>query len=208
MKKVESDATIALGNSNCIIGILQEGVNYPEQRVLCNYNCGSMGDDITQAIGVAAAGSKPVYCVTGDGSIMMNLQELQTITYHQFPIKIVLFNNEGYGAIRATCSNFFAGTYTGCDVNSGISFPDFSKVAAAFEIPFYRSHCVGELEDGIEWLIEEQGPCILEIYEMIDEIKGPRIESKMNENGEFTTPPLYDMSPFLSKEELERYILK
>lgn len=209
MKEAESDAVIVLGNSNCVLGILQEGTSHRDQRVLVNYNCGSMGDDITQAFGAAAAATQsPIYCVTGDGSVMMNLQELQTISYHRFPIKIVIFSNDGYAAIRQTCSNFFGGTYTGCDEKSGVSFPDFSKVADAFGIAFHRCHSIGELGDGIEWLIKEQGPCILEVLERIDEIRGPRIESKMNDNGEFITPPLHDMSPFLTKEELERYILK
>lgn len=209
MKEAQPNAVIVLGNSNCILGILQEGISHKEQRVLVNYNCGSMGDDITQAVGAAvAAADRPIYCVTGDGSVMMNLQELQTISYHRFPIKIVIFSNDGYGAIRSTCSNFFGGTYTGCDEKSGVSFPDFSKVADAFGVSFCRCHSIGELQAGIEWLISEEGPCILEILERIDEIRGPRIESKMNENGEFITPPLHDMSPFLTEEELERYILK
>lgn len=206
MERVEKDAIIALGNSNCILGVLQEGVDSPQQRVLVNYNCGSMGHDLPESIGAAIGGGRTVYCVTGDGSFMMNMQELQTIVYYRLPVKIVLFNNEGYGAIRATCSNFFHGVYTGCDAESGISFPDFEKISHAFEIAYHRCDCVGQLKNSIEWLLKQPGNCILEVYEMIDEIRGPRIESKMDGNGCFITPPLHDMSPFLEEEEIQKLL--
>ncbi len=207
LKTAEEDAVFALGNSGCGLGIMQEGITHKEQRVLVNYNCGSMGDDLPEAIGAAAAGAKTVYCVTGDGSVMMNLQELQTIHYYGFPVKTVIFSNDGYGAIRNTCSNFFHGTYTGCDAESGVSFPDFSRVAEAFQMEFHRCHCISELEESLEWLKQNKNPCILEICERIDEIKGPRIESKMDENGVFSTSPLHDMSPFFSEEEISKYLI-
>ena len=138
---------------------------------------------------------------------MMNLQELQTIHYYGFPVKTVIFSNDGYGAIRNTCSNFFHGTYTGCDAESGVSFPDFSRVAEAFQMEFHRCHCISELEESLEWLKQNKNPCILEICERIDEIKGPRIESKMDENGVFSTSPLHDMSPFFSEEEISKYLI-
>lgn len=207
LKVAEEDAVIALGNSGCGLGILQEGITYKEQRVLVNYNCGSMGDDLPEALGAATAGAKTVYCVTGDGSVMMNLQELQTIHYYGFPVKVIIFSNDGYGAIRNTCSNFFHGTYTGCDEESGVSFPDFSKVAEAFQMKFHRCHCISELNESLEWLKQNETACILEICERIDEIKGPRIESKMDENGVFSTPALHDMSPFFSEEEISKYLI-
>lgn len=207
MKRSEKDTIIALGNSNCILGILQEGTNYEEQRVIVNYNCGSMGDDLPGAIGAAIGSGKAVYCVTGDGSFMMNMQELETISYNKLPIKIILFNNEGYGAIRNTCTNFFNGVYTGCDVASGIGFPNFEKIAEAFELDYCKCSCIGELQDSIEWVINNSKACLVEVYERIDEINGPKLASKMNENGEFLTPPLHDMSPFLDKQELERFLI-
>ena len=203
MEQCKKDVIIALGNSSCVHGILQEGVNTSEQRVLVNYNCGSMGDDLPEAVGAAVAMNKEVICITGDGSVMMNIQEFQTIKYNRLPVKTIIFSNNGYGAIRNTCSKFFAGTYTGCDENSGISFPEFEKVATAFDLPFSKCRNVGELSESIEWLVNHKGACILEIEQCIDEIKAPRLESKMLEDGTFVTPALHDMSPFLSKSELE-----
>lgn len=207
LPKIQNDALIALGNSSCIHGVLQEGIEKKEQRVIVNYNCGSMGDDLPAAIGMAVASDAMVYCVTGDGSIMMNLQELQTIVHHVYPIKICLFLNDGYGAIRNTCSNFFHGVYTGCDEKSGISFPSFAKVAEAFGIKCRECKNVGMLESSLEWYIAESGPCILLIDEMLDEIRGPKIESKLLSNGEFVTPPLHDMSPFMEEKEMGKLMI-
>lgn len=201
------DSVIALGNSNCVIGILQEGIRYKEQRVLVNYNCGSMGDDLPNAIGVAMGLNREVICVTGDGSIMMNLQELQTIHYNNMPIKIVVFSNNGYGAIRNTCSNFFQGIYTGCDSDSGISFPEFSNIAKAFNFPYHCCTCVKDVEESVEWLNVQKSFCFLEIKQRIDEIVGPKIVSIMDKEGKFKTPPLHIMYPFLEETELNNLML-
>ena len=103
LDKIADDAIIALGNSSCVTGVFQLGTRKYNQRVITNCNAGSMGYDLPEAYGIAKASGKTVYCVTGDGSIMMNLQELQTIKYNDFKIKIVVFSNNGYGAIRQTC---------------------------------------------------------------------------------------------------------
>lgn len=203
LENINSDEIIALGNSSCIHGALQYGINNENQRILVNYNCGSMGDDLPEAIG-AAAYKDNVYCVTGDGSIMMNLQELQTIVYNNFPIKIIIFNNDGYGAIRTTCKNFFDGTNAGCDEHSGISFPDFKKVSSAFGFDYHCVKNISELNEGIKWVKEQKNYCILEIYQMIDDIKGPKVMSKMDENGVFYTPGLQDMDPPIRQELFDK----
>ena len=209
LEKVQHNAVINLGNSCSVHGLLQEGINYPEQRVIVNYKCGSMGDDITEAIGSATYNSDvPQYLVTGEGSIMMNLQEFQTVRHYNLPIKTVIMNNNGYGGIRKTCDSFFEGLYNGCTPDSGVSFPDFKDVASTFDISYNSCRTIGELDDAINWLVSQEGRCILEIFERIDEIRGPRLESKMNEEGEFFTPPLYDLSPLLDENIVKKYILK
>lgn len=204
----ENDAIITLGNSSCVHGVLQVGVDAEEQRVLVNYNCGSMGDDLPQAVGATQALNKPVYCITGDGSIMMNLQELQTISQYDLPVKVIVFENDGYGAIRNTCSNFFNGLYTGCDRVSGVSFPDFESVASTFDIPYYKCPNVGELDKAIGWLYKQNGRCMVEISQKTNEIKAPKLESKMLEDGSFVTPALHDMSPFLPERKIEDLMYK
>lgn len=203
-KQMREDEVIALGNSSCALGILQKGIRGRNQRVIVNYNSGSMGDDLPEAAGVAVALKKEVICVTGDGSFMMNIQELQTIVHNHLPVKIVVFSNEGYGAIRQTNQNFFDGLYLGCDPKSGVSFPDFAKVAEAFGIAYYNCADCGMLRDGIRWLLDEKQPALLEIKQLLDERTVPKLMSKMREDGSFYTPPLHDMYPFLEEEQLRR----
>ena len=206
--KAKRDEIIALGNSSCILGILQRGILYEDQRVLVNYNTGSMGDDITEAIGAAVALKKRIICVTGDGSFMLNMQELQTIKYYKLPIKIVVFSNDGYNAIRQTCKNFFNGTYIGCDEKSGISFPNFEKIANAFDIPFKRCHNNGELESCIDWLLGDDNACFLEILQKLDDPAIPKVMSRLKDDGTFETPALHDMYPFIDKDEIDKWMIK
>lgn len=208
MKQANPKTIITLGNSSCVHGILQEGVDFSTQRVLVNYNCGSMGDDLPQAIGAAAVNRDEIYCITGDGSIMMNLQELQTMRHYGFKIKVVLFINEGYGALRNTWSNFFQGIYAGCDSASGVSFPDFGNIVKAFGISYSQCNCIGDLEQSIKWIMNQSDAAVLGIAQRIDDIKGPKVESKMLDDGTFVTPPLHDMSPFLSAEELNELMME
>ena len=206
-KSRENDV-FALGNSSCIYGILQEGIKYKTQRVLVNYNSGSMGHDLPNAIGCALGFKREIILSTGDGSIMMNLQELQTIKHYNLPVKVVVFSNNGYGAIRNTCRNFFNGTYTGCDESSGVSFPDFSKIAEAFGFPYYKCENAGQVDKCIEWMYEQKSYCFIEIMERIDEISGPKLVSRMGENGEFYTPALHDMYPFLDDADMAELMLE
>lgn len=195
---------IALGNSSCIGGVLTYGVRNHEQRVIVNYNAGSMGDDLPEAIGIAKATDNPVYCITGDGSIMMNLQELQTIKYSNLPIKVVVFNNNGYGAIRNTCKNFFNNVYTGCDFDSGISFPSFEKVAAAFDFKYIHCTKGSEVEKSLKEFFNLEGQVLLEVEQKELDPYFPRIVSTMGPNGKFTTPSLIDMSPALPDDLLNK----
>lgn len=202
----EKNAVFALGNSSCIVPPLIFGISSDEQRVIVNYNSGSMGDDLPEAEGAAIALKQKVYCVTGDGSIMMNLQELETIVYNNIPVKIVVFSNHGYGAIRRTCKNFFDGVYTGCDEESGIGMPDFERIANAFQIPYYRCDEVEKIEKSIEWMQKVEGPSFLEVVQKEEDVIYPRLMSKMKEDGTFDDPELQDMYPFISKEDMKKWM--
>lgn len=207
-EKIPKDASVCLGNSNCVIGIFQLGVKNIGQRVITNYNAGSMGYDLPEAVGVAKASGKEVYCVTGDGSIMMNLQELETISYNKLPVKIVVFSNDGYGAIRQTCKNYFEGVYTGCDKNSGVDFPEFNNVAKTFGFSYIHCKCVGEVDSKIDELVRAQGNVILEIDQLLDDPVLPKVMSKLKEDGTFETPTLLDMYPYLDENDLEELKLE
>lgn len=199
---------LALGNSSVAMGANQIGRRYKDQRMISNYICGSMGYDLPAAIGVAIAAQKEVICVTGDGSIMMNLQELQTIKYKQLPIKIIIFENEGYGAIKQTCKNFFAGTEFGCSPETGVSCPDFKKIAAAFGYTYNCCISNQEIKNKLTWLLAESTPCILEVKQQLDDPVLPKLMSKLDENGKMTSPKLHDMYPFVSDEDMKWLMLK
>lgn len=205
-EKLPKQAAIALGNSNCVIGIYQYGIKKMGQRVITNYNAGSMGYDLPEAVGVATASGEPVYCVTGDGSIMMNLQELATIQYNKLPIKVIVFSNEGYGAIRQTCKNFFKGVYTGCDSESGIGFPDFKTIAKAFGFTYFHCANCGELDTQLESFMLSQDIALLEIDQLLEDPVMPKIMSKVKADGQFETPSFTDLYPYLNENDLDQLI--
>ncbi len=198
------DCVMALGNSTSVVGgILSNGILQEGQRVLANRNCGSMGWDLPAAIGASVCSGKEVICATGDGSFMMNIQELQTIKYYKLPIKIIIFSNDGYDALRNTWKKFFDGKYVGCDFESGISLPSFEKIAYTFDMPYLKCSCNKDIESSINWLLDQKSASILEVLEKYDDGNIPRLQSKMNDDGTFLTPALHDMYPYLSDEELK-----
>lgn len=196
-----------LGNNTASSAKLQIGVKSEKQRVIANNNCGSMGYDLPAAIGTAVASGKEIVCLTGDGSIMMNLQELQTIRHYNLPIKIVIFSNDGYNAIRQTSNNFFGGKYIGCTKETGVSFPDFCDVAKAFGLKYLCCHNNGELGKSLQAFFESEENIMLEVWQRLDDPVLPKVMSRTSETGEFLTPSLEDMAPFISKEEHDRLLL-
>lgn len=198
----EKDSILALGNNTANTAKLQIGVRYPKQRTLTNYTCGSMGYDLPAAVGAAVASGKQVYCITGDGSIMMNLQELQTIKQYQLPVKVVVFSNNGYNAIRQTSKNFFEGRYIGCTPDTGVSFPDFSDVAHTFGYAYRKCGTNQEMEEAVRWLVNTEGHVFLEICQRLDDPVTPKVMSRIDEQGNMLSPALHDMYPFLSREEV------
>lgn len=199
---------IAMGNSRVNAAKIQIGVSKRGQRAITNYLCGSMGYDLPAAIGTAVATGQEVFCITGDGSIMMNLQELQTIRHYNFPIKIIVFSNGGYEAIKQTCKNFFHAKYIGCTPESGISFPDFEKIAYAFGYEYKCCNSNSEVKTNISWILNHNGNLFLEVKQQFDNTLIPKVMSRMNEDGTFETPAIHDMAPFLPKDEMEKLMFE
>lgn len=207
-ESIPDDMITVLGNNTAVCAKQQTGVRTIHQKVVVNYTIGSMGYDLPAAIGAAVAAKKDTICATGDGSIMMNLQEMQTIKHYKLPIKIILFSNGGYNAIRQTCSNFFNGVFIGCTAETGVSFPDFEKVAELFEFEYRRCENNFEIKECIDWLLQSSGNVLLDVQEKYDDPLIPKIMSRMNEDGTFSTPALHDMAPFLPIEEINKFMLK
>lgn len=206
-EKMPDDICLVLGNNSAITSALQIGNLKEKQHILTNFNCGSMGYDIPAALGVAIAKGTEVYLATGDGSFMMNLQELQTISHHNLPVKIILFENAGYNAIRQTCKNFFKGEIIGCTPETGVSFPSFEKVAETFKFKYIKCESNGAIDSALDKLLMAKGPTILEISQLLDDPVSPKVMSRTDENGKMLSPALHDMYPFISKDELNRLMI-
>jgi acetolactate synthase-1/2/3 large subunit len=176
-------------------------------RLFCNSGDASMGYDLPAAVGAAFAGNgRRVICLAGDGSGHLNIQELQTIKHHNLPIKIFVLNNDGYLSMRLTQGGFFKGNFIGESPRSGISFPDYAKVAAAYGLPSMR---IDEADFGpaLDKFLAIPGPALCEV--LLDRAQGfePRLSSRQLPDGRIVTAPFEDMAPFLSREELAENML-
>ena len=199
---------IACGDGTACVTAFQAIAIRPSMRLFHNSGCASMGYDLPAAIGAAVAyPDRRVVCIAGDGSIMMNLQELQTIVGRKHPVKIFIMNNTGYHSIRQTQANFFSDNIVGCGTDSGLSFPDFGKIAHAFGLPFRRCSRHQDLDTTIEGTLAEVGPAICEVMLDLSQSFAPKLSSRKLENGRMVTAALEDMAPFLSRDELNSNML-
>lgn len=196
--------TAVSNGSACVVGshnyIIKKGA-----RFLINSGCASMGYGLPAAIGACVAcGKKETICLEGDGSIMMNLQELQTIITNKLPVKIFLINNNGYHSIRQTQNNLFSEhTHVGIGPESGdLSFPDFKKVSEAFGYTYYSAHSNKDMRDAVDKTLNEANPVFCEIFVSPKQIFEPKSSTKKLEDGRLFSPPLEDLAPFLDRDEL------
>ena len=175
-----------------------------DDRFFMNCALSSMGYAVPAAIGVcAASGRRKTICIEGDGSIMMNLQELQTVVTNKMPIKIFIINNNGYHQVRQTQDNIFHNGYIGMGPESGdLGFPDFKKLADAFGIPYLPIRNNGELKSGIQQVLNHNGYILCEVFVSTTQKFEPKSATKKLDDGTLISPPLEDMAPFLSREEL------
>ena len=148
-----------------------------------------------------------VICLEGDGSIMMNIQELQTIVFNKLPIKLFVINNSGYSSIRQTQRNFFDGRMTGSGVDSGVSVPDFVKVGEAFGLKTKRIENPATMEAEIKEVLSTEGAVVCEVMVEKEYAFLPKLSSKKLSDGTMISPTLEDMFPFLDREEYKENIL-
>lgn len=198
------DDVVVTGNGSACVVSFQTADLKRGQRLWTNSGCATMGYDLPAAIGVSAAtgGDKRVICIAGDGSIMMNLQELQTIAGYRMPVKVFLINNAGYVSIFQTHRNFFNGIEVGGGPKSNVTFPQFERIAAAFGFAYARAESHADLSAAIAATLDADGPAICEI--IVDEhvAFAPKLSAKVHPDGRITSPPLEDLSPFLPREVL------
>jgi acetolactate synthase-1/2/3 large subunit len=178
------------------------------QRLMTSTGLGEMGYGLPAAIGVSFATERgEVMCLNCDGGMMMNLQELQTVVHHQLPIKLFIFNNDGYLMIKHTQKAIFKAGYVGTDKASGISCPDYSKIATAFDIPAYQIRAWDHCDEILEKVQAATGPVICEVFMHPEQLFVPKLSLVAKEDGTLVSPPLEDLSPLLSRKEIEQAML-
>ncbi len=202
----ENSLTAVSNGACCVVGnqayVIQKG-----SRMANNSAVASMGYGLPAAIGTCIAGGRRnTICLEGDGSIMMNLQELQTILTNKLPIKIFLINNNGYHSIRITQTNLFSEhTKVGIGPESeDLSFPQFQKIAEAFGYPYYSARSNAEMKEVVDMVLAQDGPVFCEIFTDTKQVWEPKSSTKRLPDGTLVSPPLEDLAPFLDRDELER----
>ena len=199
----EGDTLITGNGSACVISF-QAGVIKPGERLFTNSGCAAMGYGFPAAIGGCIGKKGRVYCIDGDGSFQMNIQEMQTVVYNHLDLKIIYLNNNGYHSIRQTQMNLFQPPLVGvCDGN-GLSFPDMEKISAAYGVPYFRIDRVDEIAEKMAALKAIDGPALCEVIIDPTQNIAPKLSSKVQPDGSIVSPPIDDMFPFLDKEEYKR----
>lgn len=200
---------VACADGTACVTAFQAAFIRKGQRVFHNSGCAPMGYDLPAAVGAATASPqlKRIVCIAGDGSIMMNLQELQTMASRNIAAKVFVLNNWGYHSIRQTQRNFFPDNIVGCGTDSGLGFPDFGKIAAAFGFSFTRCGSHAELDRAIDETLKSSGAAMCEVVLDLEQPFAPKSSSRRLEDGRMITAPLEDMAPFLSREELKENML-
>lgn len=199
----DDDVVVTGNGSACVIGFqtahIREG-----QRLWTNSGCATMGYDLPAAIGICAAtgGMRRVVALAGDGSIMMNLQEMQTIAGYGLPVKVFVINNSGYVSIFQTHRNFFNGVEVGGGPKSNVTFPEFARLADAFGFAYFSARSHNELPGAVSAALATEGPVLCELFVDEDVSFAPKLGAKSHPDGRITSPALEDLSPFLPREVL------
>lgn len=201
---LEPSDRIICGNGSACVITFQAGKIKQGQRMFTNSGCAAMGYGFPAAVGVAVSdNSKRTICIDGDGSFMMNIQELATVAHNKLDIKIMIINNNGYHSIRQTQTNLFKPPFIGIDGDSGLSFPDFEMLAKAFGVKYFAADSESNVDEALSAALNCEGPCICEVIVDPAQNFAPKSSSKVLPDGRIVSPSLDDMFPFLDREEYE-----
>lgn len=205
----ENDVVVIDGTGTVFYTGFQAFKVKERQRLVSSTGIAAMGTGLPESIGACLAnGGRRTVCLCGDGSMQLNIQELQTIVHHSFNIKIFVFNNGGYLAIRYTQEQFLGANYVGSCESGGVSLPDYQKVSQAYGIKAIRIHNHQELLEKLRWTLNETGPVLCEIMISRQQQVIPRQGFVERADGTFSPRPLEDMYPYLDRKEfLENMIV-
>jgi acetolactate synthase-1/2/3 large subunit len=204
----EGQVTVCGDGTACVVTFQAARMKHG-QRLYTNSGAASMGYDLPAAVGAAIAlgREQSVVCLAGDGSMMMNVQELATIRGHDLNVKLFVLNNAGYHSIRQSQNNYFPGREVGCGTESGVWFPRFDRLAAAFEIPFSRVASNDGLDQLLASVLAAPGPQLCEVVLDLGQQFAPKAASRILPDGRMVSAPLEDLAPFLNREELQGNML-
>lgn len=207
--RLNEGQTVVVGNGSANVVCGHGSTMKKGQRFISNSGIASMGYGLPASIGACIAGhNQDVVLVTGDGSIQMNIQELQTVIGYQLPIKIFIINNGGYHSIRQTQKNFFGEPLIGIGADSGdLTFPSMEKLAWAYGFPYVSIHNNREIGEKVEETLAIDGPVICEVFVTLEQNFEPKSAAKKLSDGTLVSPPLEDMAPFLPDEEMDRIMI-
>ncbi|KMY86513.1 Acetolactate synthase large subunit [Candidatus Paraburkholderia calva] len=194
---------IVTGNGLDCVSFYQAYKIKKHQRAALNGNWGSMGWDLPTAVGAHYATGKRTLCITGDGSLMLNSQELLTIGANKLPVKVFVFNNNGYGSIKATQNNFFEGRMVGSGPSSNVYNPDFEALARAYGLDYTKVSLHSMLLQSLSEFMKSEGPGLCEVMVSPEQWISPKATSFRNAEGKLESKPLDDMFQFLPAEEIE-----
>ena len=201
-------SVVVSGDGTASVTSFQAAALKKGSRLFHNSGSAPMGFDLPAAVGAAVgAPGKDIVCLAGDGSIQMNLQELQTIRTHGLPVKVFVLNNRGYHSIRQTQQNYFPDNVVGCGTESGLGFPDMDKLAVAYDFPYIRATDHTDLRGAIERTLATKGRAICEIMLDLEQVFAPKLASRKLDDGRMVSSPLEDLAPFLSREELRENMI-
>ena len=207
-KKIESDYIVVTDMGTSFTCTMQSLEMDGKARLFTSSACSSMGFGLPGAIGAYMADpSKKIILIVGDGGIQMNIQELQTIVHNKIPVKIFLLNNSGYLAISLMQDNLFNGKRIGCDKNTGVSNPNFIKIAEAYGIKTYKVNNNKELIDNIDKILDSNETILCEIMMVDNQLLIPRVQSSKDANGKIISNSLDNMFPYLSDDEMKQIML-
>jgi acetolactate synthase-1/2/3 large subunit len=163
-----------------------------DQRLITNTGNAPMGYGLPAAIG-AASTRIPVVCIEGDGSLHLNVHELQTVKHYNLPIKIILFNNDGYTSIKISQKAFFNGKFVASEKNSGVSFPNFKKLINAYDLKYMSIENHSSMKDTLKEFLSLEGPAVLEVFTDPEEFHEPKVVAKLGSDGKFIPGNLQDI---------------
>mgnify|MGYP003951596517 CR=1 FL=1 len=194
---------VTFGDGTACVSGFQAAKIKKGQRLFHNSGCASMGYGLPAAIGAYFASKRKIFCVTGDGSIMMNIQEFAVISGLSIPITLFILDNQGYHSIRQTQSNYFPDNFVGCGDDSGLYFPDFEEVARGFGLKSLKLSTNNDVYKHMSSIVSMESPVVVVVELDLNREFSPKVSSRKLDNGIMTTTRLEDMSPFLNRNELK-----